>query len=645
MGRDFVSAGNPKRKSSKAQKAQKTRAKGDVRGLLLQQPKYAGVADVRKVAMALFVGLATPVSLALAEALDRGDVDYIAHASVNPRDYSDPHLFYADYCSVSFLKKFEALPALGTSSIDPEAEAVKSFWKAEEDCSKTNEKLNRVMDGDEEIPANVVPIIHRARKLISKWLGKAPTVESLRPKFGPGATSACKGDRVTILDKLIAFPETTLDALPSLRVVEKSPVWLHLIGKAHPGCLYRVGPFVIDDFGNDVSCYRIAPKLVPGNRFTTVPKNAKTHRGICIEPHLLSCIQLALGACIQECLDAIGLHKSVAKEIHGRLAKEASQDGRLMTMDLSAASDTIAWALVKLLLPESWFEILAMTRSDRTQIEGEWVQVEKFSSMGNGYTFELETLIFYALTRATSDVCGCENSLVSTFGDDIICSSLIHDRLTEVLVWCGFSVNLDKTFHNSSFNESCGSDFFKGVDVRPYFLKGDPRYVTDWYGIINGVRKMATKHTDGHRIDDRFMRAWVACLGCIPGTFRLYGPPELGDAVIHSSDYDLWKLDKSTSKVKVTRTCKDGSFETTWERHPKTTREIWSVIGLAPQLPFRTRNRWCENTVHAAALYTLERLSARTLAEIEASSDPNKVMLRGDPPTLKSTGFVVTARR
>lgn len=638
MARDLVAKGNPRGKRRKAL------TEGDVLGLLSQQPKYAGVADVRKVAMALYLGLGTSVSLSLAEALNRGDVDYIAHASVNPRNYSDPHLFYADYCSVSFLKKFEALPALGASKLDPEAEAVKSFYKAEEDCYLTNLRLSRVMEGVEEIPANVAPILHRARTLISKWLGKAPTVESLRPRFGPGATSACSGDRVTILDKLIAYPETTLDALPSLRVIEKSPVWLHLIGKMHPGSLYRAGPFVVNDFGDDVSRYQIAPKLVPGNRFTTVPKNAKTHRGICIEPHLLSCIQLALGKCIQDGLDAIGLHKTLAQDIHGRLAYEASRDGRLMTMDLSAASDTIAWALVKLLLPEPWFEILAMARSDKTYIEGRWVQLEKFSSMGNGFTFELETLIFYALTRATSDVSGCEKSLVSTFGDDIICDSLIHDRLTEVLAWCGFSVNLDKTFHNSSFNESCGSDFFKGVDVRPYFLKEDPRYVTDWYGIINGIRKMATKHSDDHRLDDRFERAWLACLGCIPGTFRLYGPPELGDSVIHSHDTALWKLDKRSQRVKVVGTQKDGSFITKWERHPRTTREIWTVLGLAPELPYRTRNRWCDTTVHAAALYALDRLSARNLAEIIAQADPNKVMLRGNPPALKSQGFVVTAR-
>jgi len=74
--------------------------------------------------------------------------------------------------------------------------------------------------------------------------------------------------------------------------------------------------------------------------------------------------------------------------------------------------------------------------------------------MGNGFTFPLETLIFWALTRA---VCG-STATVSAYGDDIICPSDRAEDVIAVLTEVGFSVNLEKSFWNGPFRESCGSD-------------------------------------------------------------------------------------------------------------------------------------------------------------------------------------------
>lgn len=91
--------------------------------------------------------------------------------------------------------------------------------------------------------------------------------------------------------------------------------------------------------------------------------------------------------------------------------------------------------------------------------------------MGNGYTFELESLIFLSLTRAACDVFGVNSSDVSVYGDDIICPSDVVPLLIQVLNLVGFEVNHSKSFVAGPFRESCGKDWFLGELVRPLFIK------------------------------------------------------------------------------------------------------------------------------------------------------------------------------
>ena len=62
--------------------------------------------------------------------------------------------------------------------------------------------------------------------------------------------------------------------------------------------------------------------------------------------------------------------------------------------------------------------------------------------MGNGYTFELETLIFYALIRA---VVGKE-STASVYGDDLIYPSCHTREVRALLNFVGFATNEEKSF-------------------------------------------------------------------------------------------------------------------------------------------------------------------------------------------------------
>jgi len=77
------------------------------------------------------------------------------------------------------------------------------------------------------------------------------------------------------------------------------------------------------------------------------------------------------------------------QSVNQRYALLGSIDGSLATIDLSSASDTVSYALVMSLLPSGWFDLLDLFRSECVEVPGGVIELEKFSSMGNAYTFEL----------------------------------------------------------------------------------------------------------------------------------------------------------------------------------------------------------------------------------------------------------------
>jgi hypothetical protein len=141
-----------------------------------------------------------------------------------------------------------------------------------------------------------------------------------------------------------------------------------------------------------------------------------------------------------------------------------SASGDLATIDLKGASDSISLALVEALVPSDVLPHLLSLRSPHGVVDGERVTYEKISSMGNGFTFELETAIFYCLVRAAS-------GHAMAYGDDLICHAHSYSFVCDVLAFCGFEVNAKKSFYRGPFRESCGGHYFKGVDVTPPYVR------------------------------------------------------------------------------------------------------------------------------------------------------------------------------
>lgn len=214
------------------------------------------------------------------------------------------------------------------------------------------------------------------------------------------------------------------------------------------------------------------PDIVSGSRCCFVPKTTKTSRMVCVEPNINMFAQLGLGSILESRLKTyFDVDLATQPEKNRRLAKAASIDGSYATIDLSSASDSISLRLCEMLLPRWFFELLLLLRSHTTLIDGKKVPLYMISTMGNGYTFPLQTMIFSSIVKAVNRNMGNHELDFSVFGDDIICRTNCAPTVLSILKCLGFIPNPDKTFIEGRFRESCGADWFNGQPVRPVFIK------------------------------------------------------------------------------------------------------------------------------------------------------------------------------
>lgn len=221
-----------------------------------------------------------------------------------------------------------------------------------------------------------------------------------------------------------------------------------------------------------------------GNRVQTVPKNWKTSRTIAAEPEGNMALQLCFDSWGKERLLKYGV--DLRSQIRNQsLAREASIHGRDVTVDLSQASDTCAFNTVWALFPYKWAQFLTDVRSPSGEGFGDYYWYTKFSSMGNGATFAIETMIFTALAKAA----GARKYAV--YGDDLVVSKTVYPRLKALLEFFGFIVNTEKTYTDGPFRESCGTDWCNGVNVTPFYLRTKSKMKIELCHVVNGLVSLA----------------------------------------------------------------------------------------------------------------------------------------------------------
>jgi len=222
-----------------------------------------------------------------------------------------------------------------------------------------------------------------------------------------------------------------------------------------------------------------SPIISPNSRLGFVPKNDEISRTICTEPALNTFYQLGFAQILERRLQMrYGISLSTQPFINRNLARLGSITDGLSTIDLSSASDSMSLNMLRYVLPSDFFRWLCIYRTPFCDIKGRGrIGLNMVSTMGNGFTFPLQTMLFSCVVAAcfrfrgiTPDR-GESDRLFGVFGDDIICPSLVTGDVIRFLGHLGFQINSDKSFVEGPFRESCGADFFNGVNIRGVYIK------------------------------------------------------------------------------------------------------------------------------------------------------------------------------
>lgn len=330
--------------------------------------------------------------------------------------------------------------------------AIDSFTRAEKLCRITNRRLDYYYLHRDRLDPDMQLWLSKMERAIHGLLAEFKGFQAILPsylKLTSGATAT--------LPRARALPPLKLK-----RVVDCSPKAVPYLTALQSHFGYRAVRF----------------RELCVNRVEFVPKNFKTHRTIACEPTGNVPLQLAFDTYAKAQLKRKFKVDLSSQVLNQRYAKEGSISNGLATIDLSMASDTLAYNTVAWLLPQDWFEYVEAIRSPM-YIEprtSQFRRYAKFSSMGNGTTFVLETLIFTAAVRAVG------SKRYAVYGDDIVIESELYEPLVKLLAFLGFIVNNDKSFASGPFRESCGADFHNGEDITPFYLR-------EW-----GTRKSILSH-------------------------------------------------------------------------------------------------------------------------------------------------------
>jgi hypothetical protein len=289
-----------------------------------------------------------------------------------------------------------------------------------------------------------------------------------------------------------------------------SPVWCNSSGGRS-----------IDD---PVPCFKIREQ----SKVTTVPKDAFIDRVIAIEPDMNMYVQKGFGGFLRSRLKRVGVDLD-DQSLNQLLARSASL-GSLATLDLSSASDTVAYELVRELMPVDWFEALLSCRAHASVLpSGEITNLQKFSSMGNGYTFELESLIFWALCSSVcSETVGREGLRAAVYGDDIVVTVKDYEAVVDILEFSGFTVNPKKSYASGPYRESCGKHYFYGRDVTPVTITKEIKNVSQLLLLCNNLSRWAFRAGGFLYRDSSVFEAHRYCVGHLPHHLRR---PKLPDCV------------------------------------------------------------------------------------------------------------------
>lgn len=247
---------------------------------------------------------------------------------------------------------------------------------------------------------------------------------------------------------------------------------------------------------------KFGEERVPGGKLFFVNKTTDISRTCCTEANVEMLIQKSIGAYFESCLiSAFGISLDTQPDINRRMAVEGSLSGSFGTTDLVSASDSVAVNLVRALPFPGFLKGVLMSSAGHTLVlpDGGTEVKGMISTMGNGFTFPLQTLIFACAVKAVYITMGLPirdplgRLTFGVFGDDIVVRHEAYHCVNSFLEMLGFEVNDTKSFNSGPFRESCGSDAFNGTLVRGVYIQ-DLTTCQDVCSAINRLARWSATH-------------------------------------------------------------------------------------------------------------------------------------------------------
>lgn len=449
--------------------------------------------------------------------------------TLNPRHYFTAYDFHLDWQVTELVRKVPFFPGLTRKELEDRTKT--SFFSLQANAWRTHYDL---LDQGEE------PWFEDVRRICTRVLSRVKSDRQLEFRHGPGATRSHKGEGKALMFKFGRDQSSTEGCLP---------------------------------FAGDIPCVPWNPTIVESSRISIVAKTAMKGRVIFTSPSVNMCLQLLLGDSISRALEKEGiriLKNSSSRipqiaELNGARALEGSANQRWFTLDLEDGSDNILNYHVNTFFKNVYdvLYLLSVAKTPYLEVDDTTLSSAIFAPQGNGSTFAVETLIFYAVAASVDPEARVN-------GDDVTARTEFFDEIVRRFKRLGFRMNMRKTYADSLFRESCGTEGFNGESVWVYRMKKrwDPiehlnrrrpaltkikadlprktlrRHIIEGksygkipfdlrsvYAVLNGLRRSGFQRYCW--VNPGCRSAWVWLYNQIPQDLRLHGPEYLGDAVIH----------------------------------------------------------------------------------------------------------------
>lgn len=323
-------------------------------------------------------------------------------------------------------------------------------------------------------------------------------VEGMRP--GPGSSLKMESKSTSAYMKIAHGCLTTSS-------FELYQVYLYLLME-YDQCWYSAEILRRAHYGH--------PEVVNHNKVVCVPKTSKIDRVIAVEPTLNTVMQQGAKSALERRLSRLGIDLATQPDKNRHLSRLGSMGHGLCTIDFTAASDSISRSLVQSLIPEDWYYLLSLVASPNFSVRGVIIEADRIMlSMGNATTFPLQTLIFLALAYQVYAELGEDfkvNENVAVFGDDVIVTERCCARFLELAQSVGFTPNPEKTFFSGSFRESCGADWYNGVNVRGVYVR-TLRDIGSVLSLRNQLAAWSYRHNIGLPLALRYLDRYLCKRG------------------------------------------------------------------------------------------------------------------------------------